>query len=197
MSEYYGKTAFGMTEVHVKQPPPKPVPLTKGQLRKAVAQAKREHRAVLKDARKRIRSIEFGRKLANANARGFREDALWSRKAAKAHRKELAYQKRVGRRIRAIDKQALKQAKQAIRSARASLAASNKALRAARKAASPRARMAAVRRSRSTALKAANFLWMWRKLKQLTKKRGASDFRNHGFTGSGKGGLTGRRGFFR
>ncbi|MEY4507947.1 MAG: hypothetical protein RLZZ450_69 [Pseudomonadota bacterium] len=71
------------------------------------------------------------------------------------------------------------------------------ALRAgvARKKKTPGVRMRQHRQVRSQMAKAANLLWMWRKLrKALTQKRG-SDFRNHGFKNSGRGGLTGRAGF--
>jgi hypothetical protein len=59
------------------------------------------------------------------------------------------------------------------------------------------ARATSLRANFRRARKSNLLLWLLRKAQQMLRKGKSGDFRNHGFSGSGKGGRTGRAGFFK
>lgn len=197
--EYFGSGAFAKTEVQVRQPPPVAVPMSMKAIRKQANRDRKEHRARMKEVRGRIRELNRGIRYARMGARLNRENAKFARAERRAIRKQAKHNRFVHSQVRRYQKHQLKLLRTRNAQLRERVRASRKALKEHKRAIAkmqPRAHQRAWRREQARGMKLAHFLHVTRLLKKLFKKTRA-DGRNHGFTKSGKHGLTGRAGFHR
>ncbi len=194
--EFFGTP---MTEVKVKQPP-KVRPLTSMKaIRKEANRQQREHRQVMKAARERIKGLNKSIKGANFGRRLSKEQAKFARAERKAIGARMKHARRVGAQFRAYQVQAQRllrarnaQLKSQIRQHKKQI----KALKAKQRGMNPRVKQKKFRREQSLVAKSLKWAWLLKMAKKAFKQKKA-DGRNHGFTGSGKGGRTGRAGFWR
>ncbi len=179
------RTPPGMTEVAVRQPP------------KAAGRLERAARAVGAQVAK-VRERSLAKQLSQA-PKGKR--AALRKEMYAQRRKQKAY-KKWGRKQQLLRKRDARAAEKLMkRRARATMRARKKAAKAALKALRRKRQAGGVKaiqhRSRTRAArKAVSWMWAIRKIKQAIASKKAGYTRNRGFTGSGKGGRTGRAGFW-
>jgi hypothetical protein len=209
----------GMTEVPVKQPP-KVGPKMSPALRKQRKAAKAGERMDKRRVRFHKEQMLAGRKAARVRVKALRKEERRLKAGGRMNKRRLAYHNleaaavgRQGRAATQINRGAVKAHKVQLRDIRGQIAGNRAIVRQANrhvkqmkraqkaklKAANPRTRRQKAAKEHKLNMKAANMLWVIRKLKRLFKKRkGVGDGRNHGAKGvvsgsRGRTGFAGRR----
>jgi hypothetical protein len=193
--EFFGSAAFSKTEVDVKQPPPVSGPMS---LRKQIAKARKEHKQAKREGRARIKALngqiraaKFGRGLARVD---LREKKAELKKVRRDIRRRTKAANIKARGQKQVFKAQMKLIRHQSTTYKAQFRQKKKALKSKRRAQDPRFRARLHKRAERNNGKAFNLAWAMRLIKKAFAKR-KGDARNHGFSGSGKGGRTGRAGY--
>lgn len=195
----------GAVEVPVTQPPKVAQPrviasgMSMKEIRKQANAEYREHKKFMKATRSSIRALKKQTRKSKAGARLSRRKRTMVRRQISALKKHARQQRIAHAHIQRLYKQHTKAARQATHAAKTRARAAKQAIRAMKakqRAASPRAQARAARERFSLGRKAMTAAWIMRLIKKAFKQK-TIDGRNHGFTKSGKGGRTGRAGFWR